>query len=308
MSKQCPLFGKCGGCRYDFSAPDYHEQKLRELKNIPVSGDAIWIAPGVRRRADMAFAGGKFGFFEIGTKNIVPTDHCPNVLPEINAILPSVARLPWSGAGACLITVCDNGIDISITSSVPYVTPEFRNASAGLPVARITWNDKIVHMKTMPVVNFDGHSVEYPSGAFLQPSIPGADALRQLVVSRASGFNRVADLFCGLGNFTFSLNADGFDVVGTGTRRDLFTHPLTIGMLQQYDCVVMDPPRAGAMAQCRVLSTSKIQRVIYVSCNPRTFMRDSKILTDGGYNVSEIIPVDQFVGSSHWELFAVFDK
>ena len=157
-------------------------------------------------------------------------------------------------------------------------------------------------------MNFAGHTVEYPAGAFLQPSIPGADALRDLVTSRASGATRVADLFCGLGNFTFALNAQGYDVVGTGVTRDLFKNPLTVGMLNQYDCVVMDPPRAGAMAQCRELVRSNVPRVIYVSCNPQTFLRDMEILIRGGYKNTELIPVDQFAGSQHWELFGVFEK
>ena len=306
MSKTCPFFGICGGCKYDFTAPDYHAQKVSELRNIPTTDDALFIAPGLRRRADFAFAPGVFGFFERASKNIVPVRNCPNLVPKINDILPSVAALPWCGAGACLITACDNGIDIAITSNLSYFTPEFRDAAIKLPVIRVSWNEKIIKQTAVPIVNFSGHAVEYPSGAFLQPSIRGADVLRELVVSRCVGARRIADLFCGLGNFTFALNADGFDIVGTGMKRDLFKKPLTVGMLNNYDCVVMDPPRAGAMAQCNELVRSNVSRIIYVSCNPQTFMRDMEILTRGGYKNTELIPVDQFAGSHHWELFGVF--
>ncbi len=308
MCKTCPFFGKCGGCKFDFTAPGYRNQKISLLRNVPITDDAIWIAPGMRRRADMAFTGGKFGFFESGTKNIIPVCNCPNLLPDINNILPQLAQLPWGGAGSCLLTMCDNGIDIAISSSVPYVTPEFRAAAQNIPAIRITWNDKIIKQTATPIVNFAGHVTQYPTGAFLQPCESGADALRKLVTEHADGFARVADLFCGLGNFTFALNADGFDIVGTGVKRDLFKTPLTHGMLKHYDCVVMDPPRAGALAQCKILATSDVKRIIYVSCNPATFMRDMKILTGGGYNMTCLTPVDQFPGSSHWEAVAVFNK
>ncbi|HBS76381.1 MAG TPA: RNA methyltransferase, partial [Alphaproteobacteria bacterium] len=66
--------------------------------------------------------------------------------------------------------------------------------------------------------------------------------------------------------------------------------------------------RAGALAQCKELVKSTTSRVIYVSCNPQTFMRDARVLTAGGYKIQQLIPVDQFVGSDHWELFAVFEK
>ncbi len=306
--KTCPFFGVCGGCKFDFAAADYHDQKMALLRDLPITGDAVWTPAGLRRRADFAFADGRFGFYAPHSKDIVPVRTCPNLVPEINNILPAVAALPWTASGACLITSCDNGIDIAISSNVPYFTAEFRDAAMKIPAIRITWNDRTIRQTGVPQVNFSGRAVAYPPAAFLQPTVASADALRNMVVAAASGAHHVADLFCGLGNFTFALNADGFDIVGTGVKRDLFTHPLTVGMLRAYDCVVMDPPRAGALAQCKELVKSTTSRVIYVSCNPQTFMRDARVLAAGGYKIQQLIPVDQFVGSDHWELFAVFEK
>ncbi|MDE6478502.1 MAG: hypothetical protein K2L94_04640, partial [Alphaproteobacteria bacterium] len=232
------------------------------------------------------------------------------VADEINKILPQIASLRWNGVGSALVTLCDNGVDLAVTSGVPYFSADFKRAAAALPsdVIRVTWNGTTVWQRAAPTVTFAGTTVPYPVGAFLQPGRRGEDALRQLVVDRAAGATRVADLFCGLGNFTFALNADGFDIVGTGCRRDLYKNPVTVGMLRSYDCVVMDPPRGGAMAQCRELVKSDVARIIYVSCNPATFMRDREILERGGYRMTELIPVDQFVGSAHWELVGVFQK
>lgn len=307
--KQCPFFGICGGCKYNFAAPDYHAQKLGELKELPITNDAMWTDIGTRRRADFAFADGNFGLYQHKSKNIVPVRNCPLMRQEINNLLPQLAKLPWNGSGSCLITVCDNGIDITITSPVPYFSSEFKNAAEKLPnIIRATWNERTIFQRVVPVISFDDKSVEYPSGAFLQPTEQSEKAIRDLVINAAMGAKHVADLFCGLGNFTFALNADGFDIAGTGVKRDLFAHPLTVGMLAQYDCVVMDPPRAGALAQCKELTKSTVSKVIYVSCNPTTWQRDANILNRGGYKLTKLIPVDQFVGSAHWELFSVFTK
>ena len=306
--KSCPFFGICGGCKYDFASDHYREQKLSELCDFPLTGDARWIGIGTRRRGDFCFAGNQFGLFESRSKNIVPVRNCPNLVPEINAVLPRVAVLPFGAAGSCLITACENGIDIVINSDVPYFTPEFKSAVAQVGAIRVVWNDKIVFQSEKPIIKFGDVAVEYPAGAFLQPGKIGEGALREMVVDAVADARRVADLFCGLGNFTFATHADGFDIVGAGEKRDLFTHPLTVGMLKKYDCVIMDPPRAGAMAQCRELAKSDVPRVIYVSCNPQTFHRDMEILTHGGYKLRDLIPVDQFVGSAHWELFSVFEK
>ena len=102
--KTCPFFGICGGCKFDFAAADYHDQKMALLRDLPITGDAVWTAAGLRRRADFAFAGGNFGFYAPQSKDIVPVRSCPNLVPEINDILPSVSALPLVASGACLIT------------------------------------------------------------------------------------------------------------------------------------------------------------------------------------------------------------
>ena len=56
------------------------------------------------------------------------------------------------------------------------------------------------------------------------------------------------------------------------------------------------------------LKYSNIEKIIYISCNPQTWQSDAEILKSGGYQVTTLTPVDQFCGSTHWELFSVFEK
>ena len=308
--KKCPLFGVCGGCQFDFSSPTYRTQKLSQLPKIKFTDDPIWGAPGARRRADFGFVDGHFGFYKTKTKDIIDITNCPNLVDEINAVLPNISALPWRGAGSVLITKCENGIDVGVVSNVPYFSADFKSAVDKLPasIIRFTWNDKTVRQYGEPEIKFDEKIVKYPPHAFLQPTMETERALRDLVIKYVDGAGRVADLFCGLGNFTFATKATGFDVFGNGITRDLFKKPLTVQNLNQYDVVIMDPPRAGAQAQSKEIAKSKVVRVIYVSCNPTSFMRDADILMRGGYEMTTAIPVDQFVGSSHWEIFSVFQK
>ena len=132
--------------------------------------------------------------------------------------------------------------------------------------------------------------------------------MREFVAKHIDPNARVADLFCGLGSFTFVCGADGFDVVGIGAKRDLFKNPLSVKMLNTYDVIIMDPPRAGALAQTKLIAESNVKKVIYVSCNPITLRRDAKILTTAGYKITDTAAFDQFVGTDHWELAVVFEK
>ena len=159
-----------------------------------------------------------------------------------------------------------------------------------------------------PQIAFDDKRVDFPDGAFLQPTTKTEKTLRDMVMANASGAKHVVDLFCGIGNFTFATNATGFDIAGTGINRDLFKKPLSTQQLNQYDAIIMDPPRAGAMAQSTEIAKSNVHTVIYISCNPGTWNRDKNILLRGGYTLKTVTPVDQFVGSAHWELFSVFEK
>lgn len=307
--KKCPFFGVCGGCKYDVTSSNYQNEKISELIGLPKIDEPIWTELGTRRRADFAFADGVFGLYQHKSKNIIPVRNCLLMRKEINDILPKLAVLPWKGSGSCLITICDNGIDLHISSAVPYFSTEFKSAAEKLPnVIHVTWNNRVVTHKKIPMITFEDKTVEYPSGAFLQPTVESERKIRTMVTKAAKNAKKTADLFCGLGNFTFALKADGFDIEGTGVKRDLFTNPLTVGMLAKYDCVVMDPPRSGALAQCKELAKSNVSKVIYVSCNPVTWKRDANVLMRNGYKLKNLIPVDQFVGSAHWELFSVFER
>jgi 23S rRNA (uracil1939-C5)-methyltransferase len=92
------------------------------------------------------------------------------------------------------------------------------------------------------------------------------------------------------------------------TVRDLFRQPLTAHELDDLDFVVFDPPRQGAEAQSKELAQSRIPSIVAISCNPSTFARDAAILVGGGYELKEVLPIDQFRWSAHVEIAAFFTR
>ena len=104
-------------------------------------------------------------------------------------------------------------------------------------------------------------------------------------------------------------NSDAVLSLGSnGERRDLFRNPLTADELHGIDLAVLDPPRAGALAQVEQLSKSHIPTIVMVSCNPKTAARDIKILVDAGWTIEKVTPVDQFTYSNHIELVVILRK
>ncbi|MEM7652262.1 MAG: hypothetical protein AAF220_03685 [Pseudomonadota bacterium] len=87
---------------------------------------------------------------------------------------------------------------------------------------------------------------------------------------------------------------------------DLDRAPVLADRMEGLAAVIFDPPRAGARAQAEQLAIAQVGCIIAVSCNPNTFARDARILTDGGWILSEVVPVDQFLWTGHLELVGVF--
>ena len=94
----------------------------------------------------------------------------------------------------------------------------------------------------------------------------------------------------------------------TAEPRDLVRRPVLSMELAKIDAVVLDPPRAGAAEQVGEIARSTTPRVAYVSCNPATFARDARTLTDAGFALERVLPVDQFLWSPHIELVGVFSR
>ena len=279
------------------------------------------------------------GFMQARAHQIVEIAACPILAPELANAL-SAAR-----AVALALAPLNKPLDIVVTASAAGLDIDLRGcgklefdmeqslleAAKAFDLARVANHGAIVVEARAPSITMGLASVTPPPGAFLQSTQTGEEALAQLVLAAAGDSRRVADLFSGVGTFALRLAAkaevwcveNDIDSLAAGLRasrgiiglhalkgeaRDLFTRPLLAGELNKFDCVVFDPPRAGAERQARELAQSVVPLVIGVSCNAQSFARDAKILIEGGYRLEQVTPVDQFLYAPHVELVGVFKK
>jgi 23S rRNA (uracil1939-C5)-methyltransferase len=145
--------------------------------------------------------------------------------------------------------------------------------------------------------------------------------------------HRVADLFCGLGNFTLPLARRAGQVVGVegdpgliararvnaasnglgnvefhaaDLAKDLSAEPW---MKAGFDKLLVDPPRAGAAEVLAQLPLKGIGRIVYVSCHPGSLARDAGFLVrERGYRLLAAGAMDMFPQTAHVESIAVFEK
>ncbi|KUE78330.1 23S rRNA (uracil(1939)-C(5))-methyltransferase RlmD [Aeromonas schubertii] len=175
-------------------------------------------------------------------------------------------------------------------------------------------------------------SLTFAPGDFIQVNRTINDAM----VARAMEWldvrptEKVLDLFCGVGNFTLPLAALAREVVGvegemamvqraqhnaTGNGIDnvrIFKADLAADITdlpwarEGFDLVLLDPARPGALEVMPHVAKLAPRRVVYVSCNPVSLARDSKVLTQAGYRLERLGMLDMFPHTGHLESIALF--
>lgn len=359
VTPPCPHFGDCGGCALQHWADGPYlgwkrEQVIHALARggleaevAPTAATPPWtrrrVALHARRLPDGSVA---LGFKARRSWRPVDLDTCVIADPRIVTALRGLAEVAAAmfehpkSAPSLHVTVTAAGLDVDVTGverrTGGGLSGDARAraiaAATRADLARLSLAGEVLAMRRPPSVSFGRARVVLPPGGFLQAS-PQAEAIMVAeVAAAAKGANRIVDLFCGAGTFTFPLaeiapvlaadaGAEAVAALNAGRKtaaglksiraepRDLFRRPLSPFDLKGCDVAVLDPPRAGAIEQTRQLVDAKaVGRVVYVSCNPTTFARDAAVLVAGGYRLERVLPVDQFLWSGHVELVATLSR
>ncbi len=348
----CRHFGQCGGCIAQHMSADLYRRWKESIVSQAFASRGIVteiepmraVSAASRRRAvfGVAHKGGNvaLGFREEGQHRLVDLAECPVLHPDIVkafGVFRDIARIGLDDGegGRLVVTRADNGLDVSLEGGSRELNADARSRlaqiAAGARLVRLAVDGTMVCMTGTPTLLLGGVAVGLPQGAFLQ-AVAEAEAMMGGIVIEAVGkAKRVADLFCGLGTFTFAMakrarvlavDADrrllaALEKAAKGAQglkpivakpRDLFREPLSRKELEGLDAAVLDPPRAGARAQAEALARSDVQTVVTVSCSPATLARDVRILIDGGYGLERVVPIDQFLYSPHVEVVAVLRR
>jgi 23S rRNA (uracil1939-C5)-methyltransferase len=279
------------------------------------------------------------GFHRKGANEIVAIDECPVLVPAIVDklnILIQIAKtvLRQSRPARIIVVAAENGLDIAVEGAGRLGRAELESLG-GLGVdtslARLTINGNQIFVNRRPEIQA-GDTALFPiPGGFLQATASAEATLAATALDHIGDAAPIADLFAGIGTFTMRLArhakvtaVDGSDsllaaIVSaannarqlksvTTRKRDLFQNPLAAVELNAFGAVVFDPPAAGAKAQAEAIAASTVPKIVAVSCNPSTLARDARILIDGGYRLTRVLPVDQFLFSAEIEVVATFER
>ena len=306
----------------------------------------VILPAGHRRRANFNYRvrvdGVELGYHKYHSYELLTLESCHVLMPIIVDFMKPLQKaiqknIPAGFEGEVFITAADNGLDVhlDVRDRTPLTLEQrewWGEFAREHDLCRLQISLKHVTDLTLtyrtPTVLFDDVPVESDCRGFLQPSALADQELSRLACALLPEKPKlIADLFCGRGTLSFPLSkharVHGYELepkalaaLESATRasgrpietysRDLFTRPLSADEMTGYDVAVIDPPRAGAEEQCKALAESGVENLIYVSCNPLTFARDARFLTEGRYEIVEITPLDQFRWTIHVEAVALF--
>lgn len=367
---RCPYFGRCGGCsmqHLEASAQVAAKQRVLEENLVrigKVTPEVMMRALhgpswGYRTRARLSSrlvdkkGGVLVGFREKRSSFIVDMTSCEILTPDVSALIQPLRELIVQLSNAARIPQVEVAVGEHITVLVfrllePWSDDDEAKVRSfadqhhvqvweqkkGPDTVRPFWPD-IAPELSYSLPEF-GLTMPFKPIDFTQVNV----AMNRALVSRAIRLltpqpgERIADLFCGLGNFSLPIATSGAEVLGIEGSPELVARarenalsnnlpnahfvvdnlfemtPEKFATLGKIDKLLIDPPRSGAIEVVKSLPNSGApHRIVYVSCDAATLARDAgELCHNKGYRLEAAGVANMFPHTAHVESIALFTR
>jgi 23S rRNA (uracil1939-C5)-methyltransferase len=365
----CPQFGTCGGCatqhvdaRTQVAAKQrWLEDNLARIGKLsgkdapgamlaPIHG-AEW---GYRHRARLSVryveskGGALVGFRERKSTYVADMKDSLVLPPAVSALIPELRSLISKlsirdRVPQVEIAVGENSTVLLFRHLLPFTADDQTLLQAFADANRIqAWLQPEGPDSAAPFHPAGDAGLCYALPEFgLKIAFKPADftqvnpAVNRVLVSRAMRLldpqpgERIADLFCGIGNFSLPIAVRGAQVIGFEGSAPLVErareNAAANGLVAQFevadlfrpnlehygrfDKYLIDPPREGAASLVHALPADWPRRIVYVSCDPATLARDAEVLVHHkGFTLAAAGVVNMFPHTAHVESIALFER
>ncbi|MBS1190989.1 MAG: rRNA m(5)U939 methyltransferase [Rhodocyclaceae bacterium] len=370
VQPRCPHFGICGGCAMQHVDPAaqvaikqrvledslWHIGRVRPEHLLPPIQGAPW---GYRHRARLGVrkvptkGGMLIGFHEKKSSYIADIRSCLVLPPHVSDLLVPLRELFSALSIADRLPQVEVAVGEDCTALVLRILQPLNDKDEQLLRAFADRHGVVFYLQPKgPDTAYRFYPTPGPRLSYALPEF-GLEmdfrptdftqvnhAVNRMLVRRAIRLldprpgERIADMFCGLGNFTLPIARRGATVVGIegsealvergrqGAAANGLAERMEFGVANLFDCtpeslaalgpfdkMLIDPPREGAIEVVKALGENGPRRIVYVSCNPATLARDAAVLTTvKGYRFVAAGAVNMFPQTAHVESIAVFEK
>ena len=286
------------------------------------------------------------GFKEYRSETLININNCIILDPEIMGFMNELKNYFNTNYLTNEILVfhvnkLDYGLDILIqikkSLKINYLINIFKNFKskiASIYLQQNNLNPELILFYNKNKLNFGNYNVYGlipPAGFYQATKVAENELIKNILNEIEIKNDYILDLYSGSGTFTLPLLKNGYKVyaidnnkssieslIKSSKEQNLFNNieynisnlnkeKIETQFFQKFDVVILDPPRAGSLLQLTSIVETKVKKIIYVSCNVQSFLRDTQILLSNGYKIKYILPIDQFLYTSHLEIFSVFE-
>jgi 23S rRNA (uracil1939-C5)-methyltransferase len=371
VAPPCPHFGTCGGCsmqHLNLSGQTAAKQRVLEdalwhlarLKPEQVLPPIAGTGSAYRTRARLSVrhvaskGGALVGFREKHSSYVAVMDSCAVLPVHVSALIPRLKTLVEGMSQPDRLPQIEVAVGGSRTVLLlrhlePLSADDLERLRVFADEHRIIWYlqskglDSVIlfHPPGVPMLAYElpdfGLNLEFHPTEFTQVN-HGVNRMlvrRAMLLLKPQAGERIADLFCGLGNFTLPIARMGAHVLGVEGSAELVKRAQgnaaanglaalcefsvanlfevtedSFAALGTFDKLLIDPPREGAIALVKALpAEGGPRRIVYVSCSPATLARDAAVLVhEKGYRLCGAGIANMFPHTSHLESIALFEK
>ena len=327
---RCPYYQICGGCNISNLSYDKQlEYKKDKVKNMFKRYLDIDVNPKILRsdkqygyRNKITLHNNKeLGLVSIDNQ-IINVDKCLLMSDKVNELISLIKNEDIKNVNKVIIREASNGLILSIEGNIE--TNKLQDKCL-----EIYLNNVLIYQKERPYLMIGNNKYYVADKAFFQVNTLSIKKLYDQIIEYGM-FNkedRVIDLYCGVGSISLYIAKYVKDVLGIEIVEEAIKNAyenatlnkinnasfrcgdvrLLIDECSEYNKVIVDPPRAGLDKHTvSVLNNSEVDRIVYVSCDPMTLVRDIKMLDN--YYLEDVMLVDMFPQTHHVESVVLLQR
>lgn len=324
---KCKSFNECGGC--SFLHLSFLEEKKRKINfinklfNTNIKEILTNNEYNYRNKATFHVKDGKVGYYSESTNDLVEFDNCLLLDDRINEVYSILKNINLSGISEVVVRTSKNSVMVIFKGEKEdFNYDELIN---NIKIDSIYLNNKLLYGSAYIIEELDNIKYSIYPNAFFQVNTENMKIMYDKVKEYAGSGDKLLDLYCGTGTIGIYLKDNFREVTGIEVNKEAILNAninrglnnltginficgdASIAKNNNYDVIVVDPPRSGLSKKViDFLNKSNAKTIVYVSCNPKTLKRDLDLLAK--YSMTKLECINMFNKTKHCEVITSLER
>lgn len=324
---KCKSFNECGGC--SFLHLSFFEEKkkkinfINKLFNTNIKEILTNNEYNYRNKATFHVKDGKVGYYSESTNDLVEFDNCLLLDNRINEVYSILKNINLSGISEVVVRTSKNSVMVIFKGEKEdFNYDELIN---NIKIDSIYLNNKLLYGSAYIIEELDNIKYSIYPNAFFQVNTENMKIMYDKVKEYAGSGDKLLDLYCGTGTIGIYLKDNFREVTGIEVNKEAILNAninrglnnltginficgdASIAKNNNYDVIVVDPPRSGLSKKViDFLNKSNAKTIVYVSCNPKTLKRDLDLLAK--YSMTKLECINMFNKTKHCEVITSLER